>query len=139
MATLGLGLLLAGTTGFWLFRRAPVPPLPQVNTHINDVVLNEAANQLDAHPEHALKLAQEIIDATPDAVSVDPDAYALKIAALYKMNLLELLEAAANEARDRKVSGQEMLKNSKLLAMLDHEKTRRKLSPELRERLLKGL
>lgn len=139
MATLGLSLLLAGTTGFWLSRRPPVPPLPQVNTHINDVVLNEAANQLDARPEHALKLAQEVIDATPDAVSVDPDAYALKIAALYKMNLLELLEAAANEARDRKVSGQEMLKNAKLRAMLDHERTRKKLPPELRDRLLRGL
>jgi len=138
LATVGLGLTLAATAGFRALRRPAAPPLPQVNAHINDVVLNEAANQLDAHPEHALKLAQEVIDATPDTVPVDPDAYALKIAALYRMNLLELLEAAADEARDRRVSGQEMLKNAKLRAMLDHEKTRRKLSPELRDRLLKG-
>lgn len=139
LATLGLALTLAITAGFRILRHPATPPLPQVNPHINDVVLNEAASQLDSHPEHALKLAQEVIDATPDTLPVDPDAYALKIAALYKMNLLELLEAAANEARDRKVSGQEMLKNAKLRAMLDHEKTRKKLSPELRERLRQGL
>jgi len=139
LATLGLALTLAITAGFRVLRRPVAPPLPQVNAHINDVVLNEAASQLDSHPEHALKLAQEVIDATPDTLPVDPDAYALKIAALYKMNLLELLEAAANEARDRKVSGQEMLKNAKLRAMLDHERTRKKLSPELRERLRQGL
>lgn len=138
LATLGLGLLLAVTAGFRVLRRPAAPLQSQVNAHINDLVLDEAANQLDAHPEHALKLAQEIIDATPDTVPVDPDAYALKMAALYRMNLLELLETAANEARDRKVSGQEMLKNAKFRAMLDHEKTRRKLRPELRERLLKG-
>jgi len=139
LATLGLGLTLAITAGFRVLRRPAAPPLPQVNAHINDVVLNEAASQLDSHPEHALKLAQEVIDATPDAVPVDPDAYALKIAALYKMNLLELLEAATNEARDRKVSGQEILKNAKFRAMLDHEKSRKKLSPEMRERLINGL
>jgi len=81
---------------------------------------------------------QEVIDATPENQPVDSDAYALKIAALYKMNLIELLEGAANEARERKVSGQEMLKNVKLQAMLEREKTRKKLSPELRERLLNG-
>ncbi len=139
LVSLGLGLFVAMGAGLWWLRRSPVVHLPAVSNHINDLVLDEAASQLDAHPEHALKLAQEIIDATPDSVPVDPDAYALKIAALYKMNLLELLETAANEARDRKVSGQEMLKNAKLRSMLDHEKTRKKLSPALRERLLKGL
>jgi len=111
-----------------------------VNARINDVVLNEAATQLDARPEHALKLAQEIIDATPDSAAVDPDAYALKIAALYKMNLIELLEVAANEAHDRKVSGQELLKNARSRAMLEKVRTRpnKKLRPDLRERLLKG-
>jgi len=138
MALLGLGLLAIAGTGLWFLRRSPSPALPTVNTHINDVVLDEAASQLDARPEHALKLAQEVIDATPEATPVDPDAYAIKIAALYKMNLIELLETAVNEARDRKVSGQEMLKNAKLRAMLDREKTRKKLPPELRERLLKG-
>ncbi len=139
LATLGLSMILAAAVGYRVLRRPPVPPLPQVNARINDVVLNEAASQLDAHPEHALNLAQEIIDATPDAVPVDPDAYALKIAALYRMNLLELLESAANEARERKVDGRELLKNAKFRAMLDHEKTRKKLSPELRGRLLQGL
>jgi hypothetical protein len=111
-----------------------------VNAHINDVVLEEAAAQLDAHPEHALKLAQEVIDATPENAAVDPDAYALKIAALYKMNLIELLETATNEARDRKVSGQEMLKNARFRVMLEKERARpnKKMSPALRERLLKG-
>jgi serine/threonine protein kinase len=138
--TLGGALLLAAAgTGLWALRRRPERNLPQMNTHINDVLLNEAESQLDAHPEHALKLAQEVIDATPDSLPVDPDAYAIKIAALYKMNLLELLETAANEAHDHHVSGQEMLKNAKLQAMLDRERTRKKLPPELRERLLKGL
>ncbi len=110
-----------------------------MNTHIHDMVLGEAERQLDARPEHALKLAQEVIDATPDNLPVDPDAYALKIAALYKMNLLELLEATASEARDRKVGGPELRKNAKFKAMLEREKTRKKLSPELRERLQAGL
>jgi hypothetical protein len=70
---------------------------------------------------------------------MDADAYALKIAALYKMNLLELLETAANEARDRKVSGSELLMNARFQAMLEREKNRKKLPAELRERLLKGL
>jgi predicted Ser/Thr protein kinase len=136
----GLGLAVAAAgTGLWFLRHPPEPVLPAMNTHINDVVLNEAEVQLDTHPEHALKLAQEVIDATPDSAPVDPDAYALKIAALYKMNLIELLETATNEARERKVSGQEMLKNAKFRAMLDREKTRKKLTPELKERLLKGL
>jgi hypothetical protein len=136
---LGLALVLLAAGGsFWMLRRNTVPAVPVVNTHINDVVLEEAEHQLDTKPEHALKLAQEIIDATPDSVPVDPDAYALKMAALYKMNLIELLDTAANEARDRKVSGTEILKNAKFRAMLDHERTRKKLPAELRERLLKG-
>ena len=134
---------IAIAAGAWIAtHRGPAGPvLPTVNAHINDVVLNEAATQLDARPEHALKLAQEVIDATPDSAAIDPDAYALKIAALYKMNLIELLEAAANEARDRKVSGQELLKNAKFRAMLEKERTRpnKKLRNELRERLLRGL
>jgi tRNA A-37 threonylcarbamoyl transferase component Bud32 len=137
-----LAAVAALGTGTWrlLGRRPAAPVLPAVNTHINDVVLSEAAAQLDAHPEHALKLAQEVIDATPDGASVDPDAYALKMAALYRMNLIELLETAANEARDRKVSGQELLKNAKFRAMLDREHARpnKKLSPQLRDRLLRG-
>ena len=138
--TLGLVLALtAGGTGLWALRRKALPTQPSINTHINDVILEEAERQLDAKPEHALKLVQEVIDATPDRVPVDPDAYALKMAALYKMNLIELLETAANEARDRNVSGQEVLKNAKFRAMLEREKTRKKLPPELRERLLKGL
>jgi hypothetical protein len=138
--------LLAGafalSAGGWIafHRGTSTPALPAVNAHINDVVLEEAAAQLDAHPEHALKLAQEVIDATPENAAVDPDAYALKIAALYKMNLIELLETATNEARDRKVSGQEMLKNARFRVMLEKERARpnKKMSPALRERLLKG-
>ena len=137
-----LAAVVAIPVGVWAVRarRAATPVLPAVNTHINDVVLNEAAAQLDAHPEHALKLAQEVIDATPDAAAVDPDAYALKMAALYKLNLIEMLETAATEARDRKVSGQELLKNAKFRAMLEKERTRpnKKLPPGLRERLLRG-
>jgi hypothetical protein len=140
LAVLGLVLAVAAGLGFRALRQASGSPLPQVNTHINDVVLDEAANQLDAHPEHALKLAQEVIDATPENVPVDSDAYALKIAALYKMNLLEMLETAANEARDRKVSGQELLKNAKFRAMLDRERARpsKKLRQDLWLRLSKG-
>jgi serine/threonine protein kinase len=135
--TAALALALVGS-GTWVWRRKPAPPVPAMNTHLNDVVLGEAERQLDTRPEHALKLAQEVIDATPDNLPVDADAYALKIAALYKMNLLELLEATLNEARDRKVSGQELRKNAKFKAMLEREKTRKKLSPELRERLQTG-
>ena len=131
-----LAILTAG--GYWAWRKKAAPPVPSVNTRINDVVLEEAERQLDAKPEHALKLVQEVIDATPENQPVDPDTYALKIAALYKMNLIELLEGAVNEARERKVSGQEMLKNAKLQAMLEREKTRKKLPPELRQRLLNG-
>ena len=140
-----LPALLVGvalTAGVWVTRHrwSSTPALPAVNTHINDVVLNEAAAQLDAHPEHALKLAQEVIDATPDNAAVDPDAYALKMAALYKLNLIEMLETAHNEARDRKVSGQELLKNAKFRAMLEKERTRptKKLPQGMRERLMKG-
>ncbi|HEY3401556.1 MAG TPA: serine/threonine-protein kinase [Geothrix sp.] len=140
LALLG-GLVAAGALAWIGLHRGPAEPLlPPVNTHINDVVLNEAATQLDARPEHALKLAQEVIDATPEGAAVDSDAYALKMAALYKMNLIELLETTANEAREKKVSGLELLKNAKYRAMLDRERARpnKKLSPELRERLLKG-
>jgi hypothetical protein len=136
---LGLVLILIAAGGsFWVLPRKSPPVAPVLNTHINDVVLQEAERQMDAKPEHALKLAQEVIDATPDSVPVDPDAYALKMAAPYKLNLIELLDTAANEARDRKVSGLEILKNAKFRAMLDHERTRKKLPAELRERLLKG-
>jgi hypothetical protein len=111
---------------------------PTVNAHLNDVVLEEAERQMDAKPEHALKLVQEVIDATPDKVPVDPDACALKIAIYYRLGLLELLEAAVQEAHDRKVSGAEVIKNAKFKAMLEREKIRKKLAPELRERLIKG-
>lgn len=130
-------LLAAGT--LVLRRRSPgPPPLPPVNARINDVVLNEAAAQLDARPEHALKLIQEVVDATPEGAPVDPDAYALKAAALYRMNLAELLESALDEAREHKVSPTDLARNPKYRAMLDHERTRRKLPPALRERLLRG-
>ncbi len=138
-------LLLAGIAipaAIWIVRTrwSSGPSLPVVNAHINDVVLDEAGAQLEAHPEHALKLAQEVIDATPDDAPVDPDAYALKMAALYKLNLIELLETAASEARERKVSGQELLKNAKFRAMLEKERTRpnKKLPPGVGERLLRG-
>ena len=137
-----LACAIALAAGTWIAtHRNPAPQLPTVNTHINDVVLDEAASQLETHPEHALKLAQEVIDATPETSPVDPDAYAIKIAALYKMNLIELLETAANEARDRKVSGQEMLKNARFQDMLkkEHARPNKKLSAELRERLSKGI
>ncbi len=137
---LGLGLLVASAVGgFRLWPGRPAPVAPVVNSHINDVVLDEAARQMDTKPEHALKLVQEVIDATPDNQPVDPDAYALKMAIYYRMGLMEMLEATAQEAQDKKVSGTEMLKNAKFKAMLEKDKVHgRKLSPELRERLLKG-
>jgi serine/threonine protein kinase len=134
------GLVALGALAWNLFDPDPAgPALPPVNTHIQDVVLNEAAAQLETKPEHALKLAQDVIDATPDGAAVDPDAYALKMAALYKLNLIEMLETAANEAREKQVSGLEILKNAKFRAMLEREKARKKLPPGLRERLLKGV
>ena len=136
-----LACVAALAAGTWIAtHRNPAPQLPPVNTHINDVVLDEAAAQVEAHPEHALKLAQEIIDATPETSPVDPDAYAIKIAALYKMNLIELLETAANEARDRTIDGHEMLKNARFQDMLkkEHARPNKKLSAELRARLAKG-
>ena len=137
---LGLGLVLASSVGAYrMWRGRSVPAAPAMNTHINDVVLEEAARQMDAKPEHALKLVQEVIDATPDNQPVDPDAYALKMAIYYRMGLMEMLEATAQEAQDKKVSGAEMLKNAKFKAMLDRDKAHgHKLAPELRERLLKG-
>jgi hypothetical protein len=72
-------------------------------------------------------------------VPVDPDAYALKMAIYYRLGLMEMLEATAQEAREKKVSGAEMLKNAKFKAMLDRDKAHgRKLSAELRDRLMKG-
>jgi len=136
---LAAGLVVVAGLAIWTLRRKPIPEAPAVNAHINDVVLEEAARQMDAKPEHALKLVQEVIDATPDSVPVDPDAYALKMAIYYRLGLMEMLEATAQEAHDKKVSASEMLKNAKFKAMLDHEKAKKKLSPELRERLLKGL
>jgi hypothetical protein len=136
---LAIGLLagLVGT-GIWMLRKRPAPVAPPPSTHLNDVVLDEAARQLEANPEHALKLVQEVLDATPDMAPMDPDAYALKMAALYKMNLIELLESTADEARERKVGAPELRKNAKFRAMLEREKTRKKLPPDLRERLLTG-
>ncbi|MBI1751058.1 MAG: serine/threonine protein kinase [Acidobacteria bacterium] len=137
----GLGVMgLATWAGVASLRdKTPDPAPPPVNSHINDVVLEEAARQMDAKPEHALKLVQEVIDATPESQPVDPDAYALKMAIYYRMGFMELLEATEREARDRKVSGIEMLKNAKFRAMLEKDRAHsRKLAPELRERLLKG-
>jgi hypothetical protein len=138
----GVGLLFLAVlgAGVWPFlRRKPVAEPPAMNAHINDVVLDEAARQMDAKPEHALKLVQEVIDATPENVPVDPDAYALKMAIYYRMGLMEMFEATAQEAVDKKVSGLEMLKNVKFKAMLEKDKVHgKKLAPELRERLLTG-
>jgi hypothetical protein len=136
---LATALVLAVAAGLWMLRkRAPIPA-PAVNAHINDVVLEEAERQMDTKPEHALKLVQEVIDATPDTTPVDPDAYALKMAIYYRLGLMEMLEATAQEARDKKVSGAEMLKNAKFKAMLERDKVHgRKLSADLRDRLLKG-
>lgn len=137
-----VGLMVMGLAtwiGLLGLRKKADPALPAANARINDVVLEEAARQMDARPEHALKLVQEVIDATPENQPADPDAYALKMAIYYRMNLMELLEATEQEARDRKVSGIEMLKNAKFRAMLEKDKVHgRKLAPELRERLLKA-
>ena len=137
---LAAGLLLsAAVAGLWRMRTKSTPAVPSINAHINDVVLEEAERQMDTKPEHALKLVQEVIDATPDTVPVDPDAYALKMAIYYRLGLMEMLEATAQEAREKKVSGAEMLKNVKFKAMLDRDKAHgRKLSAELRDRLMKG-
>lgn len=132
-------VFLAIGAGLWTLRPRTSPAPPAMNTHINDVVLDEAARQMDAKPEHALKLVQEVIDATPDHVPVDPDAYALKMAIYYRMGLMEMLEATAQEAHDKQVSGLELLKNEKFRTMLEKDKSHgRKLPNDLRERLLKG-
>ena len=138
--TTGLIIALAlAAGGFLALRRTPAVPAPTVNLHINDVVLEEAERQMDGKPEHALKLVQEVIDTTPGTAPGDPDAYALKMAIYYRMGLIEMVEATAQEAQDRKVSGAEMLKNAKYKAMLERDKAHgRKLPQELRDRLLRG-
>jgi serine/threonine protein kinase len=131
--------LLAIISVLGFLRRKATPAPPPVNAHMNDVVLEEAERQMDAKPEHALKLVQEVIDATPDNGPVDPDAYALKMAIYYRLGLIEMLEATAEEARTRKVSGADLLKNAKFKAMLDKDKLHGKKLPQtLRERLLRG-
>ena len=137
---LALTLVFAGVgAGLWMMRKRAAIPGPSANARINDVVLSEVERQMDAKPEHALKLVQEVIDATPDSAPMDPDAYALKMAIYYRLGLIEMLEATAQEARDRKVSGADMLKNAKFKAMLERDKAHgRKLPADLRDRLLKG-
>lgn len=136
-------LAVAGSAYGWHRLRTPSMAILTPTTesmHVNDVVLEEAAQiALKGHPDEALKLAQAVIDATPKDMAVDPDAYAVKLLALYKEGrVVEFAEALA-EAHFRGVSAKDLLANASYKDMLEKDKARKKLPETLRDRLLHGL
>ncbi len=140
---LGLAAVAIGSALLFAWLRKPAaPPAIQTptaaNVHLNDVVLDEAERLVDTKPKEALALIQGVIDATPKDVPMDPDAYALKLVALRNQGNLEGFGETLSEARYRGVTPKDLLTNKAYKAMLERDKSKKKLSEELRGRLIKG-
>ncbi len=140
---LGLGALAMAVVLFlWMRKPNTTKPVIQTptaaNMHLNDLVLDEAERVVDTKPKDALLLIQGVIDATPKDVPMDPDAYALKLVALHKLSDLEAFGECLGEARYRGVTSKDLLTNKAYKAMLERDKTKKKLQDDLRARLLKG-
>ncbi len=138
---LGLGIVALIAVFVWM--RQPQAPLviqtpTAANPHLNDVVLDQATLLMDTKPKEALALIQGVIEATPKEVPMDPDAYALKLVALYKQGNLEAFGETLSESKYRGLTPKDLLTNKPYKAMLERDKTKRKLSEELRARLIKG-
>ncbi|HZU52395.1 MAG TPA: serine/threonine-protein kinase [Holophagaceae bacterium] len=140
---IGAGLLLAAVIAFsairhWAAMPGVVAPT-QTNMHVNDVVLQEAAQiAAKGHPEDALKLVNAVIDATPKDMPVDPDAYAVKLVCLYQKGWILGFGGALTESRFRGVSAKDLLSNAAYKDMLEKDRVKKKLPEKLRERLLRG-
>ncbi len=139
---LGLGAVAIGVAVVFRLPKPKAIPAIQTpnaaNMHLNDLVLDEAERLVDTRPKDALLLIQGVIDATPKDVPMDPDAYALKLVALHKQGDLEAFGEALGEARYRGVTTKDLLTNKAYKAMLERDKTKKKLQDDLRARLLKG-
>ncbi len=122
----------------WHAMPAVVAP-SSTNMHVNDVVLQEAAQiAAKGHPEDALKLVNAVIDATPKDVPVDPDAYAVKLVCLYQKGWILGFGGALTEARFRGVHAKDLLTNAAYKDMLQKDSVKKKLPEKLRQRLLSG-
>jgi hypothetical protein len=143
MAGTVLLLLAGGYLGFRALHASKPPlvvkPVEAGNEHVNDVVLDEAAHMADRDPAEALKLVQAVIDATPKDMNVDPDAYAVKLVVLYKKGQQEAFGETLAEARFRGAKAADLLTNKTYKAMLEKDRVKKKLSTDLRDRLLKGV
>lgn len=128
---------------YWMGHlKAPMPmmmPPTASDLHLNDVYLDTAAEIADkGHPDKALKLAQAVIDATPRNMSVDPDAYGVKLLCLYKLGDLVGFGETLAEARTRGDDAKALLTNEAYKAMLEKDKAKKKLPEKLRDQLLRG-
>ena len=111
----------------------------RTNMHVNDVVLQEAAQiAAKGHPEDALKLVNAVIDATPKDMPVDPDAYAVKLVCLYQKGWILGFGSTLTEARFRGAGAKDLLTNAAYKEMLEKDRVKKKLPEKLRERLLRG-
>ncbi len=136
-------VILVAVGAFFGYRRwhtIPTVVAPSsTNMHVNDVVLQEAAQiAAKGHPEDALKLVNAVIDATPKDVPVDPDAYAVKLVCLYQKSWILGFGGTLTEARFRGVHAKDLLTNAAYKDMLEKDKTKKKLPEKLRQRLLNG-
>ena len=137
-------LVVAGSTYVVMHLRAPVTPALETptasNLHVNDLFLDEAADIANkGRPDKALALAQAVIDATPPSMSVDPDAYAVKLLCLYKQGDLVGFGETLAEAKTRGDKAVDLLANEAYKAMLEKDKVKKKLPEALRDRLLHGV
>ena len=137
-------ILLGGlATTYWMRHLSPAMPAlvapTSTDMHVNDVFLDTAAEIADkGHPDKGLKLAQAVIDATPRNMSVDPDAYGVKLLCLYKEGDLVGFGEALAEARTRGDDAKALLTNAPYKAMLEKDRVKKKLPEKLRDQLLRG-
>ena len=128
-----LALLAMGAIAWMVLGRGPAR-----SASLDDAALRAAEQLVDKDPLEALRVVQAVLREAPPGARVDPDALALLLVLQYQAYDLEGFLVTLRDAKARRVTAAELLKNKRYRAMLQEDRRAHQLPERLRQRLLKG-